>query len=237
MNTDNVEQSIHNALLQIPYAFSCGERKYSLYPITLGKEMLVRPHIKAIEALSGIGAENVQQMALRAARTQKSEVLNIIAINTLDKKEDLLDYDTIVSRIIELEELLEEEEVAALLVICLNEQGNTARLLADTGIEAEKENMRVLQKVKKNNPNNIPFGGRTVYGRLIDVACERYGWTLDYLLWGISATNVQMMLADQMTSVFLTKEELKELDNCDESIDADDPDSNGQLHEMLGGGK
>lgn len=236
MITDNnVEQNIFNALLQIPYSFTAGTSKFYLYPVTLGKDMLTKQHIKAIEAMSGLGAENVQQMALRAVRMQKGEVMRILAINTLEKKEDLLDEDAIMNRILELDAVLEEEEEAALLVICLNQQGETMSLLRDTGIEAEKENMRVLQKVKKDNPNNIPFGGRTIYGRLIDVACERYGWTLDYILWGISAVNLQMMLADQMTSVFLTNEERKALDSDDEDIDADDPENMGSLHDMLNG--
>ena len=238
METDyNLEQSIYNAILQVPYSFEAGERKFYLYPVTLGKDMLLRQHVRAVEAVSGIGAENVQEMALKAVRTQKKEVLRILAINTLDRKEELLDEYAISERIMDLDSVLEEEEEAALLVICLNEFGNLVTLLRDTGIEAERENMRTIQKVKKENRNSIQFGGRTVYGRLLDVACERYGWTLDYLLWGISMTNLQLMLADQINSVFLSDEELKALDSEDgeECIDADDPDSRERLHDMLGG--
>jgi len=31
---------------------------------------------------------------------------------------------------------------------------------------------------------------------LIDPLLERYGWTYDYALWGISLVNVQMLMAD-----------------------------------------
>lgn len=235
METNNVEQSIFNALLEIPYTFSAGDRRFSLYPVTLGKDMLLKQYVRALEEMSGKGAENLQQMALRAVFWQKGDVLRIISLYTLCRKEDLLDEDVISGRIVDLDSRLENEEIAALLVICLESRSDAASLMRDSGLEAQRENMRTLQKVKKQNPNCIPFGGLTVYGRLVDVACERYGWTLEYVLWGISLTNLQMMLADQMTSVFLTKEELKELNSDDEEIDADDPDSRGQLHEMLGG--
>jgi len=61
-----------------------------------------------------------------------------------------------------------------------------------------------------------------VWGGLLDVVLQKYHWTLDYLLWGISYVNVQMLLAD---SISTTKEE--------ETIDADDPRNRDAIKEML----
>ena len=41
------------------------------------------------------------------------------------------------------------------------------------------------------------FGGKTIWGTLIDAACERYGWTFDYVVWGISYNNLTLMLKDK----------------------------------------
>lgn len=40
------------------------------------------------------------------------------------------------------------------------------------------------------------IGGRSLWGGLLDVLIGKYGWTLDYLLWGISYLNIQMLLSD-----------------------------------------
>lgn len=61
-----------------------------------------------------------------------------------------------------------------------------------------------------------------MWGGLLDVVLQKYHWTLDYLLWGISYINVQMLLAD---SISTTQEE--------ETIDADDPRNRDAIKEML----
>jgi len=57
---------------------------------------------------------------------------------------------------------------------------------------------------------------------LIDVVLQKYHWTYDYLLWGISYQNVQMLLADNMSTT--TEEEV---------IDADDPNNRERIKEMF----
>ena len=37
--------------------------------------------------------------------------------------------------------------------------------------------------------SSIAFGGKSIWGTLIDAACERYGWSYQYVLWGISYSN------------------------------------------------
>ena len=61
-----------------------------------------------------------------------------------------------------------------------------------------------------------------MWGGLLDVVLQKYHWTLDYLLWDISYINVQMLLAD---SISTTQEE--------ETIDADDPRNRDAIKDML----
>ena len=68
--------------------------------------------------------------------------------------------------------------------------------------------------------------GKSIYGLLVDFACQRYGWTLDYILWGISLVNLNMLFADAITTVYLNDEERKKLGMSNgEVIDADDPET------------
>jgi hypothetical protein len=92
-------------------------------------------------------------------------------------------------------------------------------------------------KAKKDN-GSLTFGGRSIYGQLIDRACERYGWTVEYVVWGISYANLTLMLADQQTSIYLTEDELKKAKirkRNEEVINGDDPASQERLKAILKG--
>jgi len=65
------------------------------------------------------------------------------------------------------------------------------------------------------------IGGRSIWGSLLDVVLQKYHWTLDYLLWGISFQNIQMLLADTMSTT--TEEEV---------INADDPRNKKRIEEL-----
>lgn len=43
------------------------------------------------------------------------------------------------------------------------------------------------------------MGGRSPWGSFLDAACERYKWTFDYVMWGISYVNLMMMLTDAVS--------------------------------------
>lgn len=230
--SEDIEQDLFGAILQTWQVFTAGESSFRLYPVTLGKEMLVRPLLRDIN----IPAEDMEHLALRAVESRKDIVLRIIAIATLDGREDLLDEARISERIIELSSVTDDADIASLLVIFLREMNKTSRLMEMTGIEKDRKRMAAVQEVKKAGRGTVVFGGVSIYGRLLDVACERYGWTLDYVLWGISATNLQLMLADHVTSIFLSNEELKQIGSDEEEvINGDDPGNNGRLHELLKG--
>lgn len=78
---------------------------------------------------------------------------------------------------------------------------------------------------------SYPIG---LYGLLIDFACQRYGWTMDYVLWGISYVNLNMLFADAITTVYLSEEERKKLGRGDgEVINADDPRNRDLIRRMI----
>ena len=84
--------------------------------------------------------------------------------------------------------------------------------------------MRSVCRYKSND--NPTFGGKTIFGQLIDPAIERYGWTYEYVVWGVSYATLTVLLADKVTQVFLTDDEKKRvpkhlLDN--DKMSGDDP--------------
>ena len=87
----------------------------------------------------------------------------------------------------------------------------------------------------KDNKNTLVFGGQSIYGSLIDTACERYGWTFDYVVWEISYTNLKLMLADSSKQIYLTDDELKKSKIAVSAtyINGDDPKAVRQFIESM----
>lgn len=70
----------------------------------------------------------------------------------------------------------------------------------------------------KEGKSSRVVGGRSLWGGMLDVACSKYGWTLDYVLWGISYLNLNMMTSDAISVMTSFNEEDKP-----EVLNADDP--------------
>ena len=77
--------------------------------------------------------------------------------------------------------------------------------------------------------------GNSTYGTMIDFACQRYGWTFDYVVWGISYINLRMLMADAITTVYLSSDEMKQLgiSGSEEIIDAGNPKNRERIKALL----
>lgn len=128
---------------------------------------------------------------------------------------------------------LSEEELATILVLILTSD-NMDTFLRHFGIDKENTERKRIAKVKKNN-GSISFGGNSTYGTMIDFACQRYGWTFDYVVWGISYINLRMLMADAITTVYLSSDEMKQLgiSGSEEIIDAGNPKNRERIKALL----
>ena len=119
----------------------------------------------------------------------------------------MLDTKTIERRTNKLQRVCSIEDIATLLITILSD--NTLNVLTkELGIDAEGKKMAKISQAKETS-NQYIFGGKTIWGSLIDTACERYGWTFDYVIWEISYNNLTLMMKDKITSIYLSDEERK----------------------------
>ena len=65
----------------------------------------------------------------------------------------------------------------------------------------------------------------------MDVVCARYGWTLDYALWGISYVNLAMMTHDAISVLTSFKKDGKE---APKRLNADDPANTQAILQQFG---
>ena len=233
MEDKYIEMNIDDALIEKPYSFSIevegkGERHFFLFPVTLGKMHLLKRHYDNLEVNFDILKKNPHLEALRVVATKTDEVCKVFAYHTLKKKRDIFDQ-SLVNEIADMfKEHTSNEEKATLLIYILTKD-NVDQYKNHLGITKEQERMRKVAEAKRRaqkSQNDFEFGGKTIYGTLIDTACERYGWSYDYVMWGISLTNLQLMIADRVQNIYLSDEEKKKIPsrllNTADTINADD---------------
>ena len=51
------------------------------------------------------------------------------------------------------------------------------------------------ESVKAGGSGRV-IGGRSLWGNTFYLLMKEFGWSLDYILWGISFANIQMILSD-----------------------------------------
>lgn len=228
---NTIQQSLVDAITERPISFSVGSVCYNIYPPSLGVHLLRSRLLGEIELDSSILELNPTLELLRITREHKELVLHLIALSTLRGYAEVNDTAKLNGRKKHLGKKLSLEEQTELLalIICPDKYDEIA---SHFGITDEATMRERVAKVKADK-SMITFGGRTLYGGLIDYACERYGWTMDYCVWGISYENLRLLTADANQSVHLSEEESKKLMSGLSTINADDPANHDKIEEML----
>lgn len=195
----------------------------TLYPPTLGKMFLTQPLIEDI----GLKKENLDMAPLlemlRVAKEKRNSCCRLVAYYTTDSKNEILDNHYISELSDFISKTFEDDDIGTIVLAILKDT-SVDEIVKGTHMDTETEDMKRVSAARSSK-NTFVFGGKSVWGSLIDVACERYKWTFDYVLWGISYSNLTLLLKDKITQVYLTDEERKRVripDRSGEFISGDD---------------
>lgn len=203
---NQIEIDIADVLLEVPLGFSISGRQFYIYPMTLGKSFIVE---RLLSRMGLTHADNTTFDAiflLKAIDEQRQDFIKLIAYYSLPKDE-CLDLSAVNKRMKELEKI-EDRQIATLVSIVLS-VNRVPEIRKHFGFDEEKKRLDKVMKAKNAEGNNVVFGGKSIWGSLIDFVAERYGWTLQYILWGISYSNLSLLMEDHVRSVYLTDEEMK----------------------------
>lgn len=228
---NTIQQSLVDAITERPISFSVGSVCYNIYPPSLGVHLLRSRLLGEIELDSSILELNPIVELLRITREHREVVLHLIALSTLRGYAEVNDTAKLNGRKKHLGNKLTTEELTQLLSLILLPD-RYEEIASHFGITDEATMRERVAKAKQDN-TMLHFGGRTLYGGLIDYACERYGWTLDYCVWGISYENLRLLTADANQSVHLSEEESKKMMSGLSTINADDPANYDKIEEIL----
>lgn len=225
------DTGVIRTILGRPRSFEVGDRRFSFTPPSFGVTHLVSQALSRLGITARLLAVSPGAEVLRLCMEKKDEVCSLLSYATMGLQVPP-DWDGVAERAEYFGRELSGEDMAQLLLLSL-ERDDTAAVMHSSGIEEER---RWLARVvrEKGDGSSLSFGGRTVYGALLDVACERYGWMLDYAVWGISLANLQLLLADSVTSVYLTDKERKRIHVPGDRnvIRADDPANFAMIRAM-----
>lgn len=229
----NIDEEILEALMERPYGFTINDKRYYLYPVTLGKSILLSRLMRELDIDAELLAKNPSLEALRVVSAHRDVAILIIAYCTAKDKQEVFDNAIIEKYQSFFSENLSDEEIAQLLLI-IYQYDKTASFIRYLGLDRDQKEQAKISKMKNKNGNTIMFGGKSIYGSLISVACEKYGWTLDYVVWGISLVNLRMMLADSVNSIYLSDDEKKSarLTAGQEIVNMDNPDNWAKIKSM-----
>lgn len=218
---DKIE--ISDALIERPIGFTYRRRHFLIYPPTLGKIQLIS------RLLSSIGFDkldkdgDVYPLILSAVATKREVCKRLLAYSTLPA-DKCLDEGLVRKQLRKLR-WMREADLASMIMIAMT-MDRSEEIMEHFGLDMEAKQLAKVMKVKSKNKNSLDFAGKSVWGTMIDSACERYGWTYQYVLWGISYCALKMLLSDQVKTVLLTDDERKNasIPKDRRIIDADNPE-------------
>lgn len=233
--TDNriIEKMMEDAIMEMPIGFEVGGVHYFLYPVTLGTAYLISREREGM-------AKNLKEIFDISSEKERLDyrksICRIVAIQTLGEKAKILDSAALSERTDILYQTLDNDGLFELYDMIMASFEDATMFIKHSGLEQDKQKLSKIAKYKEDG-GNFSFGARTAYGSIIVPACEKFGWTLDYVVWGIGYTNLKMMLADAPTSLYLSKEDRKKLRISPdrEIIDANDPANIERMRQILKG--
>lgn len=221
-SNNNIEMDIADTIIDRPKGFTAGRRHFLLYPPTLFIVYLTERIVKMLEIDNANLKYNPYAEALRIVHAHKGDVCLLVAYYALHTKEKCYSKKTVKEYCNYFSANIDDTDLASLLIICLT-WDKTNEIAQYYKIDKEIERMNDVNAVK-DTKNTFTFGGKSPYGTLIASACEKFHWTYDYTVFGISFANLQLMLKDCVKTTYLSEDEAKKLhiNNPDTTIDGND---------------
>lgn len=229
---DKTAEALLLTLIAQPHPFKIGSRQYYLYPQSLGQSVLINNLCRRL-GLDKVASKNPLLAALKAIDADASLVCRIIAYATCRSKEQCLDLTFIEEREKEFGSTLERNELATLLLLIITDD-DIATFIHYLGLDREQQRIQKAMQAR-GDKNTLTFCGKSIYGTLIDSVCQRYGWTFDYVVWGISYANLKLLTADAIQTVFLTDEERRRtcLSSDNTVYNMDDPEARAKAIRLI----
>ena len=212
---------------------SIGGRSFRIQPPSLGKTLILSRYNRRLKLPSATNDDELMRALLTIVQNQPDVVCEMLAVFLSNGCEELLND----IHIAEVSHYLASELDAvgrATLLHLYFEDKPASYYIKLLGIDKEQERQRKAEAAKDKS-SSLRVGGVSLFGALLDTACERYKWSYQYVMWDISYNVLQTMLADIVQSIYLTESERKRARVSTDgiSISGDDPRNASLIRDML----
>jgi len=205
-----LNEALADAVMDRPREFFIDGKRYCLWSPTLGVSLMLGRHLESIGVDSELMSSNPGLEILRLVRERRDDVCYILAILSYRSFLELSNTATLKRRADLYSKKLSDDELGQIALLGLGGI-DAGQLIKLSGLEKERNEQSRISEHKNKDGHTQVFGGRTMYGALLDATCRAYGWTKEYAVWGIDLTSLRMMLADKVDSVYLSDDDMKQL--------------------------
>ena len=232
---DDIDSLVIDSVTEKPICFGKDGRFFFLYPPSLGVALKSSKYLSALKVNPAVLAYDEEVEMLRLVNEHKANILRLIAMHTFKRRSDIMEESTLLKRIEEISGL-ELPMMVVLTKMIIEWHTWQEKLVKHFDLDKEAKQRKKISDYKDKESSSVSFGGRSVFGSILDYAAERYGWQVGYIVWGVSIINLNMMMCDTVTSVFLTKEERSKIGVSTDKIfiNADDPEQAKKIARMFG---
>ena len=205
-----LEAALADIITARPHEVRIGDKSLLLYPLTLAKTYILRPWMDALDFSPAGMRVNPYVECLRTAEKRLDIVARILSIYTAPNSfKDLHDSRATEDRY-QLLLTVKPEHLASLLMIVLT-QDRTEQFERFLGIEDEQKKLKEILKVRKDHGKyNRNYGGVSIFGSFIGQLKEM-GYNDDEILFERPYSYLRLMLADKVTNIYLSDEDLESL--------------------------
>lgn len=230
-----MEKLVCDALLERPISFKTNDgRFYYIYPPSLGIQLLCDPIVRNLDIDPEFLKLNSTMEMLRVVRSNREELLRLVAYHSFKRRSDASVEDMVQKRIEEFRGVIDDSDLLTLFSYIKSWDTWPSKIMEFYKIDKDREEKEEVHR-ELSKKGGLVFGGLSIFGRLIDFSCQRYGWQVGYVIWGVSSTNLSLMMADSISTVQLTKDEISKMgiSNDRDAISADDPANWQKIRELV----
>lgn len=218
LSAETLNETLADAVMDRPREFFIGNKRFCFWSPSLGMSIMSGRHISVLGIDNDMLAKNPSIEALRLVKGKKDELCYILAIHSYRSFYELSNSRTIQRRAKIFSTNLSDEEIAQFFLFILGEPSPEA-IMSLSGIADDRKEASRISEHKSKDSHIKTFGGKTAFGALLDAACSKYGWTKDYVVWGIDLLSLRLMLADSINTIHLSEEDMKALNIVAKSDD------------------
>jgi len=227
---------IIDEIIERPQLFTIKDKSFYLYPVTLAKSFLIGRLVSSL----GINIErlgkNLNIEFLRLVKSEKEKCCEILSYYTAENSyEAVSDIKAFQSRK-DFFLKAKDEDIATLLIMALRSGSKEKEFIHHLGLDKEQDKMHKVSEIKhRSDKNSFTFGGKTIIGAFINPLVEM-GYSKQEILYERSIIFLKLALADKVTSIFLSDEEMKKvpmsIKNKDEDVITPNKENMKRILEM-----